>query len=165
MQLKKILVPVDFSRFSEHALDYAVALAQDFGAQLFLLKVVAPVSMPQYLEELASSHSEIIGQEADNSVAKLSELAERCRSYGVQVEAELARGEVSETIARTAAKLGADMIVMGTHGRTGLRHVLLGSVAEKTLRIAECPVLTVKIKEHEFVMPGASFNPESATPV
>lgn len=161
MQIKTILVPVDFSRFSDHALDYAIAFAKDFGAEIHLLKVAAPVSMPQYLEELVSSHAELFSVEADDSVARLGELKERCRASGVKVEAHLASGEVSETIAATAESIGADLIIMGTHGRTGLTHALLGSVAEKTLKSAKCPVLTVKLKEHEFVMPGAQAAPQA----
>jgi universal stress protein A len=145
LEIRKILVPVDFSEQSQRALDEAVGLAKRFGAELHLLHcyqvypvgaVVAPydVVLPESVERTI--------QEAARGC--LAEWAEKTAGQGVRVERHLSASTPSTGIAALAEKIGADLIVMGTRGLSGLAHVLLGSVAERTLRIAPCPVLTVK---------------------
>jgi nucleotide-binding universal stress UspA family protein len=146
LEVKRILVPTDFSAPSEHALEMAIEFARRFGAELTLFHAhelpayvfpdgVMPVS-PEILLDLERSMS-----------AELERLAARARAAGVTVSIKTGMGAHDVEIIRCASELGADMIIMGTHGRTGLRHVLLGSVAEKVVRRAPCPVLTVRPTE------------------
>jgi len=144
MEIHKILAPVDFSEHSERALDQAIGLAKRFGAELHLLHcyqvypvgAVAPddVTPPQSLERTM--------EEAARGL--LSEWTRRAAEQGVKVWHHLGGSPPSGEIAAIAERLGADLIVMGTRGLSGFKHVLLGSVAERTIWIAPCPVLTVK---------------------
>jgi len=139
------LVPYDFSPHSRAALDTAVDLARRLGARLELVHVLQPpsfaypgfegtIAVPPNLVELERALEEALAQ-----------VAEEVRSSDVPVELQVVQAEsVAGTLAELAEKRGADLIVMGSHGRTGLAHVFLGSVAERTLRQAPCPVLTVR---------------------
>ncbi len=145
MGFREILVCHDFSEDSTAALDLALELARPLSASLHLLHVwQRPVEiLSPYEVPLPAS----VAQEARaRANRRLEEEAERVRRAGVPVRASLREGSPAETIAETVRELGADVVVMGTRGRTGLAHVLLGSVAERTLRLAPCPVLTVKAK-------------------
>ena len=154
ISLHRILVPTDFSKNSDVALSYAVALAEKFGATLFLLYVVqdlalfipdavavAPPIAPPVEQFTAAA------REALERVVQTSNLA------GMNVQREVRQGAPFYEIIRLAKEKNIDLIVMGTHGHTGLTHVLLGSVTEKVVRKAPCPVLTVRHPEHEFVHP------------
>jgi nucleotide-binding universal stress UspA family protein len=144
VEIHKILVPVDFSEYSQHALDEAIGLAKKFGAELHLLHCyqvypvggVAPydVALPETLERTI--------QEAARGL--LAEWAKKAAGQGVHVQRHLSVSAPSSGIADLAETLGVDLIVIGTRGLSGLKHVLLGSVAERTIRTAPCPVLTVK---------------------
>jgi nucleotide-binding universal stress UspA family protein len=152
--LKRILVPIDFSEFSNAALQYGCELAERFGAELHLLHVlqdmVAMVPEPglafpppgNYWAELQASSDKALNQLLDLSWEE-----------GKQVVRKTSQGVPFLEIVRYAKKNEIDLIVIGTHGRTGLAHVLLGSVAEKVVRKAPCPVLTVRSSQHQFVMP------------
>lgn len=139
---QNILVATDFGGPADVALDYAVELAKRLGASLTVLHAYTipvyafpdggMISTPTLAAELATR-----GQSAlDAAVA-------RHRNAGVPIKALLREGVVWEEIVRTAEQEGAGLIVMGTHGRTGLSHALLGSVAEKVVRTAKRPVLTI----------------------
>lgn len=144
MKLKTILVPVDFSDHSAKALDTAIDLAKSFeGAEIELLHcypiyvggvtpygIVVPESFDRDCREAAQK--------------QLDQWAEKVSSAGVVVRGTVTSRLPSEAIAAQADEIGADIIVMGTRGLSGLKHVLLGSVAERTLRTAPCPVLTVR---------------------
>lgn len=142
-EIRTILVAVDFSAHSEAAVDQAVDLARKLGARLHVvhafalpIQIVSPyeVAIPDlYLEETRNAARE-----------KLREVVERIRAGGLSVEGHLGEVPAAQAIASVAEKVGANLIVMGTRGLTGLRHVLLGSVAERTLRLAPCSVLAVK---------------------
>ncbi len=147
---KKILAPLDFSECSYEALNYAASLASKYGAELCLLHVLevplyasAGVT-PSTLREVQKMSAEV---EKDASKA-LDEAANRIKD--VQVSKLLWRGDPHMEIIRAAKELSCDLIVMGTHGRTGLPHILLGSVAERVVRTAPCPVFSVKPKGFEF---------------
>ena len=151
VEIKKILMPTDFSKYSDHAMQYAASLAKDFGAELFILHVVPegdlrsmydyPADFP--LEQILNDQKKVAEQRFEEIVA---EEAKR----GITVTPLVYMGKAYEEIIQTAKSHDVDLIVMGTHGRTGLAHVLLGSVAEKVVRLAPCPVLTVKHPEHKF---------------
>jgi nucleotide-binding universal stress UspA family protein len=141
--IKKILVPIDFSDHSARALDHAIELAQRFEGSVHLLHsypihvgriapygMVLPESFERECREAAEQH--------------LAQWAERVAAQGVAVETSVTSTVASEAIVECAGEIEADLIVMGTRGLTGVAHVLLGSVAERTIRLAPCPVLTVK---------------------
>ena len=152
--LKTILVPTDFSEASESALSYGKALAGAFGSSLHLVHVMEDLlahawaaevyvaSMPQLREE--------IEKEARQRLAAMLTDEER-RQY--RIETALLAGNPFVEIIRYAKAQDVDLIVMGTHGRGPIAHMLLGSVAEKVVRKSPCPVLTVRDAQHQFVMP------------
>ena len=155
IKLKKILCPTDFSENSEHALKYALALATLSQAKLQLFHVVEPISYPRSTElfepvldevELTMKMEAAYQKQLEDQVAALKE------EYP-KITGKLVTGNTFLEIIQVARDDDVDMIVMGTHGRTGLAHVLIGSVAERVVREAPCPVLTVKHPEHEFVKP------------
>ena len=135
------LVPIDFSRGSERALDYALKMARVGKGKILALHVIpADLVYPPP----ASSFDFYRFLERD-ARANFEKLARRKRLRAQDCKLLLARGtDFADVIARQAKKLRVSMIVMGSHGRTGLRRFLLGSVAERTLRYAACPVLIVK---------------------
>ena len=151
-QLKKILVPLDFSACSQKALEYAVPFARQFNASLTLLNVVLvayPTGEFGTLEPLLPQ-----GEVEEASREQLQAFA--AAHIGTQVpSAVLVRaGQPADEIVQAASDTGADLIIISTHGHTGLKHVLLGSVAEHVVRRAPCPVLVVREHEHDFVTPS-----------
>jgi nucleotide-binding universal stress UspA family protein len=134
-QIETVLHPTDFSARSAAALDLAASIARDRGARLFVVHVVPDDSPPSGpAEGLACRRL---------CLEKLDEVRDR-HSRGAPIEVDLRHGDPADEILAAADELGADLIVMGTHGRTGLGRVLMGSVAESVLRRARCPVLTIK---------------------
>jgi nucleotide-binding universal stress UspA family protein len=135
------LVPVDFSRGSEKALDYALKMARQQGAKVVSLHVVpTDVIYPQ-----TGTRFDLYGLMAGDARRNFQKLVKRKHLDPKNSTLMLAHGtDLSAIIVRHAKKISAAMIVMGSHGRTGLRRFLLGSVAERTLRYADCPVLIVK---------------------
>jgi nucleotide-binding universal stress UspA family protein len=147
-RIRTILVAVDFSPHADRALETAVELAKVFGAKVHLLHC--------YQLNLGgiSPYGLAIPENFDRDVRiaaqrKLDEWGEKVKAEGVEVEGHVSPMFPGMTIPSTAEEIGADLIVMGTRGLTGLKHVLLGSVAERTIRVAACPVLTVKVAEQD----------------
>jgi universal stress protein A len=143
--IKRILVPVDFSVPSLRALDHAVELSRRLEAQLIVLHAMEPVYYPVAgdLYGVGVDLGNVYDQIERAARARLTRLAGELRARRVAVRTLLASGSAHQVILETARKLKADLIVMSTHGRSGLSHVLLGSVAERVLRTAPCPVITV----------------------
>jgi universal stress protein A len=138
-----ILVPTDFSPASERVLAYARALAERFGASLHLLHVVEdPVMAAAWSEAYAFDVAGLQARFREEAERRLTEVA--ASLTGVTVTTDVLDGSPARTIAAAAGDKGMDLIVMGTHGRSGLSHLLLGSVAERVVRSAPCPVLTVR---------------------
>jgi nucleotide-binding universal stress UspA family protein len=154
INLKRILLPTDFSEHSAAARQYACAFADQFRADLHLLHVIqdlAPlvpepgVAIPppaDYLQELEASARSLLERFLDPQPPA-----------GISIVREVRHGPPFLEIVRYAKENDIDLIVIGTHGRSGLAHVFMGSVAEKVVRKAPCPVLTVRHPEHEFVAP------------
>lgn len=143
MKIKRILVPVDFSESSLAALDNAIGLSRSLGASLDILCLVEPfVYAP--LAGPAVDLSAIREEQERISRQRLSKLERQLAKRRVRCRAELRLGNPYRTIVERATKLPADLVVMGTQGRSGLSHLLLGSVAERVVRSAPCPVLTVR---------------------
>ena len=169
--LKRILVPTDFSDTSQAAVQYGVAFARAFGAKLYLMHAVAPLELETILEGERVVEDSIGGGVAVSSApASLDEIAHNAahaqlakvltedEEQELQPEYELrssGQGGAYVEVVRCAQEHDIDLIVMGTHGRGFMAHLLMGSVAEKVVRKAPCPVLTVHHPEHEFVVPDA----------
>jgi universal stress protein A len=149
LDLKKILVPVDFSDASDKALAYAVAFARQFHAKILLLHVVhvsymageyGPIDVPVLEDQLIEAAKQKIQELAKDKVpAELLEGTAVCAGPAVHEIAELAK------------ERNTDLIILSTHGYTGLKRVMLGSVTENVVRHAPCPVLVVREREHEFI--------------
>lgn len=141
--MKRILVAIDFSSHSDLALDLAVEFAKKFDAKLDLLHVFdlpIPVVNPY---EIAVPPAYVKDAE-ESARQKLEERRVKVAAAGVETEAHLASAPIATAITEAASETNADLVVVGTHGHTGLKHALLGSVAERIVRHAPCPVLTVK---------------------
>jgi nucleotide-binding universal stress UspA family protein len=148
-RLKKILVPVDFSDCSKKALQYAIPFARQFGAELVLVHIVQPYPA---VPEMAPVDVETI----QDGKAEIESLR-RGIAKDVPTSGSVRTGAPPTEIARAARELDIDLIIISTHGHTGLTHALLGSTAEKVARYAPCPVLIVRESEREFV-PGDVVN-------
>jgi nucleotide-binding universal stress UspA family protein len=146
--IQKILVPTDFSEYSQHAVKYAVALAERFEAKLYIVHIweQAIVATPT---ETFQAEIWVEAEAAEKEM--LDRLAEELRNQGVDAEPVFGSGSAHSQIVKTAKELDVDLITLATHGRTGLRHLMFGSTAEKIVRLAPCPVLVVKHPEHEFI--------------
>ncbi len=145
---KTILCPIDFSNSCERVLDVAAHVARSEGARLTLLHVTdVPGALSDKVIVAHEGGDHAVRTSAYVRESALREL-ERCaaplRARGVEVETAFAAGSVVQAILRASSERAADLIVMGTHGRTGLSHMLLGSVAERVLRLSPVPVLTVR---------------------
>ena len=140
---KNILVPTDLSDGAEEALDYACELARQFGATVHLINVIGiPVlGVPELGVALTSTVIDTMVR--DNQTA-LEQLADRKRNLAPIGQILLRTGDARDVINQAAKEVGADLIVMGTHGRRGVTRALLGSVTETVVRTAPCPVLTVR---------------------
>lgn len=153
IHIKKILFPTDFSLLSTAALKYAVHFARDYKAQLHIVHVVDEAY--QYWISMAPSTVPVGAPIVEDVVRHAREGLEKMvgeRSLAeINVFTDVLVGRPFAEIVRYAAEHTIDLIVIGTHGRGGLSHMLLGSVAEKVVRKAPCPVLTVHHPEHEFV--------------
>jgi nucleotide-binding universal stress UspA family protein len=152
--LRRILVPTDFSEHSRKALMYAAAFAEKFGAEITLLHVYQ--NLPVFQPDAATGGPSIIppvDQLTGPVHAALEREIRESNLQGLGVRHEMREGAPHEEIVQFAKDKETDLIIMGTHGRGWLAHVLLGSVAEKVVRKAPCPVLTVRHPEHEFVKP------------
>jgi nucleotide-binding universal stress UspA family protein len=139
--MKLILHPTDFSEHSRHALNLACALAQHNNARVLLAHVVTlPPPPPQpYNEAGLASYEDINSGEIDARMAQI-----RAEHPNIEFEEALSEGKPAIEILRIARESNCDAIVIGTHGRSGLGRLLMGSVAEKIVREASCPVITVK---------------------
>lgn len=145
IKLSRILHPTDFSDNSNAALGYACELAEKFGAELHLLNVIQTLAMaaPPYDGMAGGDFYETLRRQADEQLAGLPASQ---TAYGGEVVREIRDGRPFLEIIRYARERDIDLIVMATHGRTGIEHLLIGSVAENTVRKAPCPVLTVPVR-------------------
>jgi nucleotide-binding universal stress UspA family protein len=140
--LQRILVPLDFSDRSQVAFDCGVALAREFHAELLLVHVIDPICYP-FGDEYGGVHSAQLMEETRASAQ--SEMKKLARNAKVQCSIRITEGSPAREICRLA-KRDVDLIIAPTHGRTGLGHVLIGSVAERVVRHATCPVLVIPVR-------------------
>jgi nucleotide-binding universal stress UspA family protein len=141
MDISRILVPIDFSEYSEKALNWAVTMAEQWRSRLYLCHVIPQPSYPHMLAgaDLVEFETKL----RSTAETQLHDLKNKQQSHGVPIDLRVVIGEPFHDICRVAEEEQIDLIVMGTHGRTGLRHALLGSVAERVVRHSPCPVLVV----------------------
>ena len=158
IKIRKVLFPTDFSELGQIAMRYARELAEQFGAQLYCLHVVddaqqcwaalgpeaAPVAAP--IEDIQSAAETQMQAFSDEHLVGLNYVP----------VCQVRVGRPFHEINTYAAEIAADVIVMATHGRTGVMHALLGSTTEKVIRTAPCPVLTVRSGERDFIEPESS---------
>ena len=143
-EIKKVLVPIDFSDYSKFALKYAVDFAQKFSAEMILVYVVEPViyppdfSMGQIAIPSVNTEWDIKAKE------ELDKLANSEIPDGVKVKTIIKTGKPFLEVIETAAEEDTDLIIIATHGHSGMEHILFGSTAEKVVRKAPCPVLTLR---------------------
>lgn len=141
---RKILCPVDFSEPAAAARDKAVELAKSGGGEIRLIHVVEPILVPADFAFGPVTPIELEEQFVKQSEEKLKAIGEAVKAAGVKVDLILKRGKPFDEIVRAGKEWGADLVVIGTHGLTGLSHILMGSTAEKVVRKSPCAVLVVK---------------------
>jgi universal stress protein A len=146
--INRILVPVDFSAHSDRAIEYAMTMGKHFGSCVELLHVVEdPFESGGWGSEVYLSDLDGLRQRAlDEAQARLESCRSTLSGGGLSIVATVRMGHVAHTIVEHATAIRADLVVMGTHGRTGLAHFIIGSVAERVVRLASCPVLTVGLE-------------------
>ncbi|MGB9616261.1 MAG: universal stress protein [Desulfomonilaceae bacterium] len=145
---KRILMCTDFSENSLPARQYAIEWAKAFGAELFILHVVNSrlLGYPGFAASALGETTIMIEEQIRKGVEEeLETIAEECQGQLEKVRVFSETGSPAEEIVAFAKAKGVDLIVMGTHGWTGAKHLLLGSTAENVVRTSECPVLTVRV--------------------
>jgi nucleotide-binding universal stress UspA family protein len=153
IEIKRILLPTDFSDYSAAAVKYACEFATKFDAELHVLHALElhlsstpgfemGLALPTYIHESRTAAEKAMAGVTDPQWAA-----------GRKIVKALIEGSPKVEIVRYARQQNIDLIVLATHGRTGLAHVIIGSVAESVVRTAPCPVLTVRPEGHQFVMP------------
>lgn len=150
LPFQRILAPTDFSEPSLSGLKVAGELARENNAELLLLHVVAPVrSIPSTGPPVHSGFemSSVMEELEDGARQSLDEMVKEKTAEGIRARAEVIQGNPADEIASAADKEGADVIVIATHGWTGWRRFVFGSVAEKVVRLASCPVLTIPVPD------------------
>ncbi len=143
-EIRTILCPVDFSPGSDEATRYATSLAKKLGAKLHLVHVY-PLPMLAAPDGGFMLPASVLSEISDSAARSLRKATDACKASGLEPETHLADGAPHVEILRVAERVKADLIVMGTHGRSGLAHLLLGSVAEKVVRSSPIPVLTTRL--------------------
>lgn len=141
---RRILCPTDFSALATAGVEHAASLAAREGAVLALLHVLAPLTAYVMPDMAGSVLVQFEEQAREDARQELRRLRDRIRGTGVRAHMVLVQGYTPDQITRTARRLHCDLIVLATHGRTGLTRVLLGSVAEALIRRAPCPVLAFR---------------------
>ncbi len=148
VKLKRLLVPVDFSDCSRKALHYAISFAKQFSSEVMLLHVVE--ALPP-TPELSERDTEAVRAEVHEEAAKELSSWRASVVSKASVKAIVREGTPYREIVAAADEDNVDLIIIGTHGRTGMAHLLMGSTTERVVRHARCPVLVVREREHDFV--------------
>jgi len=153
MQIRTILFPTDFSQGARVAMDHAVSLAQDYNAKLILLYVIQDISVSEWYIPSSLSVADLVEDMQKSAWQEMGIWAQEVSTKIRDIEKIVIRGVPFVEIVKTAREKNADLVVIGTHGWTGIDHILFGSTAEKVVRKSPCPVLTVRMAGKEFKMP------------
>ncbi|HTM23281.1 MAG TPA: universal stress protein, partial [Kofleriaceae bacterium] len=167
--MKKIVVGIDFSSGSEAAIRAAMRLARHTGAEVCLVHcgVVPehPVGIPHGLETTADAYNKILAEHLASDRARLEELHQRLSGQGVVVSQLVTDGFADTTLVKVADELGAELMVLGTHGRTGVKRFLLGSIAERAVRLAGCNVMVARPADgtgpYQRILVPTDFSPSA----
>ena len=147
LHVKKILVPIDFSAPCNKAFKYALGFARQFGSEIVLIHVLEPAAEPLAVEGNGNTQNELVLAEE-----KMQALADASPRQGnLYITSAIRSGVATHEIVEAAKELDVDLIIMATHGVSGWKRFGMGSTANRVARVAPCPVLTVREKEHEFV--------------
>ena len=149
-KLKQILVPIDFSDCSRMALRYAVPVAERFGAELLLLYVIQTNALPAELGYVPSEIKRAGIRSAQTALEEFAQRTEQALGTHFVRKTTVRNGIPWQEITAAAQALDVDLIILSTHGYTGIKHILMGSTAERVVQHAPCPVLVVRAREHEF---------------
>jgi nucleotide-binding universal stress UspA family protein len=141
--MKKVLIPTDFSDCSHRALQYGLAVAEKFQAKPYIIHVWE-LPMTGGILPVEPYPEMVFTEEQKAAKQRLTRLTDELKTQGIDAEPVFAFGRPYVEIVKAVANLEADLVVLATHGRGGIGHLLLGSVAEKVVRLAPCPVLTVR---------------------
>lgn len=151
--ITRIVVPIDFSEYSKQAFRYAIDFAQTFGAEMILVYVVEPVIYPADFSFGEVALPSLERELHDRSLEQLNLLIETEIPKGISARCVIRSGKPFVEIIQVAKEEQADLIIIATHGHSGIEHVLFGSTAEKVVRKSSCPVLSLRSPDREFVMP------------
>lgn len=144
LEIKRVLVPIDFSDYSKSSLKYAVSFVKQFKAELLLIYVVEPVIYPPDFS-LGQIAIPTVDLEMDKrAIEELNKLAQKEIPSELKAKTIVKTGKPFIEIIETASEENIDLIIIATHGHTGVEHILFGSTAEKVVRKAPCPVLTIR---------------------
>ena len=169
VKVKNIICSTDFSDYSNHAVPYSIALAKEFGAKLYMCHIIEISSAAIYGEFISESSEQQI-QRRNYAYEQLNKLM---GEYSVEWEPLITTGNVANEIARLAKEKCVDMAITATHGRSGLKRLILGSVTERLMRTLPCPLLAVRSREQdsvpsagqnirlERILVGCDFSPDS----
>lgn len=159
LKMERILCPVDFSEFSVKAIEYACSLARHYGSKLYLEHVVQPLTAAYPYYAFPDSVNQVFWNLNADAERQLHDLARKHLRNGIQPDFVVQNGFPVESILSLAEEKSVDLIVMGTHGRQGLDRMAVGSVTEKVLRKARCPVLAVRKPIYDFVTTEEGADP------
>ncbi len=149
---KKILCPVDFSKFTEEVITYAADIAKRYGAELHVLHVIPNLTyFTPYESFLTPENLVAVEKNIQDEVER--DFGKMLKHVDIEIKRVVKTGVAFVEIIDYAKSEGMDLIVMGTHGRSGIEHILIGNVAEKVVRKSPCPVMTIRPKGKEFKMP------------
>ncbi|MBN1515148.1 universal stress protein [Candidatus Sumerlaeota bacterium] len=153
IELKKILYPTDFSEHAGHAKKYVIELARQFSAKVVAMHVITlPIST--YPDEAMTTSFMLLKESRKTAGDRLEALVQELQQeHGLEAESLFKEGTPFVEICIAAREINADLIIIATHGSGFIKHLLIGSTAEKVVRKAPCPVLTIRHPEHEFVLP------------
>ncbi|MBE0643573.1 MAG: universal stress protein [Bacteroidetes bacterium] len=152
-QITRIVVPIDFSEYSKKAFRYAIDFAKTFNAEMILVYVVEPIIYPADFSFGQVALPSIERELHDRSLEQLNALIQTEVPEGITARSVIRSGKPFVEIIQLAKEEKAELIIIATHGHSGIEHVLFGSTAEKVVRKAPCPVLSLRSPEREFVMP------------
>ncbi len=159
LPIQRILCPLDFSEISPLSLEYAQSFAKHYSAELLVLHALEPMEVAYPDDEFVEAWSEARSRRTAEAKARLQAVVEAHPSRVLSLEMMVREGRPSDAILAEAERQAADLIVMGTHGRRGMDRWLLGSVTEKVLRKARCPVLVVRKPAHPFISTQPAADP------